>query len=158
MAAERENAEMNEKKEAGVYIPAPTLETGHQTAAPFAGFARRLQAIAVARPAMPDLMQSRVPRGRCPRWIPCRETAGFFGFFRPKRAVAVLWNPPKKAKAECACQSSTFRFAFAEKRQQNHSGSLPFFILFGLIFGFAVFASRIKKYSTVLELQRNGTK
>ena len=37
--------------------------------------------------------QSRMPRGRCPRWIPCHEAADFFGFFRPGRADALLWNP-----------------------------------------------------------------
>ena len=55
--------------------------------------------------------QSRVPRGRCPRWIPCHETAGFFGFFRLRRAVALLLNPPQKAKGMCHI-ASTFLFTF----------------------------------------------
>ena len=43
----------------------------------------------------------------------CHETAGFFGLFRPRRALppldspakgrpALLWKPPQKSKTECA--------------------------------------------------------
>jgi hypothetical protein len=70
-----------------------------------------LQAIAFARPALPDLMQSSVPRGRCPRWIPCHETAGFFGFFRPKKALPPLESSPK-SKTECVMNCCTFHSAF----------------------------------------------
>ena len=137
----------------GLYIPAPTPETGHVFAHFHSQKPARFPAEQKERSCIETLL---FPVSRGCRYntlyfaskVVCQGDAVPIGFPRQQGCFAPLLDDPApkeespsfgnhpKSKTECACQLRAFRFAFAEKRQRICPDSLPFFKLIGRDFLF----------------------